>query len=376
MSFARRSASRSLLVLLGALAGALTGAADRRHEGRRHHRHAGDAVRLGGRRARGAARSPAAARPCALGTLVTVDTVWTTWLPAALVILLVVVARDLDPDPLDARSGLALYAIGSNRNAAYLAGVNVSAHADRRLRAERRVRRARRPRAHRRVRPRRPERRRIYTLNSVAAVVLGGVSLLGGVGGLVGPIAAAFVLTLVKTILILKGVDQNWAQVIQGALIVVVMMVGGSRSGRRGRPADERRRPQADRADGRGAERRTAVPRQPGRSCSRSSSSGCSSITDIVNRAQNGHAFLTPKQFSTTFLYAAVLGLIAAGQTLVMLTGGVDLSVATTATRGRVHGLARRRARRGRGDRDRRSSSGSRSGSSTGSASRSSASTR
>ena len=57
--------------------------------------------------------------------------------------------------------------------------------------------------------------------------MLGGVSLLGGVGGLVGPIAAAFVLTLVKTIMIIKGVDQNWAQVIQGALIVVVMMIGG-----------------------------------------------------------------------------------------------------------------------------------------------------
>jgi ribose transport system permease protein len=56
--------------------------------------------------------------------------------------------------------------------------------------------------------------------------------------------------------------------------------------------------------------------------------------TDIVNRAQSGEAFLTPKQVSTTFLYAAVLGLIAAGQTLVMLTGGVDLSVATTATTG------------------------------------------
>ena len=55
-------------------------------------------------------------------------------------------------------------------------------------------------------------------------------------------------------------------------------------------------------------------------------------ITDIINRVQNGHAFLTPKQLSTTFLYAAVLGLIAAGQTLVMLTAGVDLSVATTAT--------------------------------------------
>jgi ribose transport system permease protein len=54
--------------------------------------------------------------------------------------------------------------------------------------------------------------------------------------------------------------------------------------------------------------------------------------TDIINRVQNGHAFLTPKQVSTTFLFAAVLGLMAAGQTLVMLTGGVDLSVATTAT--------------------------------------------
>jgi ribose transport system permease protein len=54
--------------------------------------------------------------------------------------------------------------------------------------------------------------------------------------------------------------------------------------------------------------------------------------TDIVNRAQEGQAFLTPRQVSTTFLYAAVLGLLSAGQTLVMLTGGVDLSVATTAT--------------------------------------------
>lgn len=56
--------------------------------------------------------------------------------------------------------------------------------------------------------------------------------------------------------------------------------------------------------------------------------------TDIVNRVQSSEAFLTPKQVSTTFLYAAILGLMAAGQTLVMLTGGVDLAVATTATTG------------------------------------------
>jgi ribose transport system permease protein len=54
--------------------------------------------------------------------------------------------------------------------------------------------------------------------------------------------------------------------------------------------------------------------------------------TDIVNRVQEGHPFLTATQVSTTFLFAAPLALLAAGQTLVMLSGGVDLSVATTAS--------------------------------------------
>jgi ribose transport system permease protein len=55
--------------------------------------------------------------------------------------------------------------------------------------------------------------------------------------------------------------------------------------------------------------------------------------TDVINRLQTGgQAFIGGDQLSTTFLYAAILGLLAGGQTLVMLTGGVDLSVATTAT--------------------------------------------
>lgn len=168
---------------------------------------------------------PGGGIPPRLGTLVTVDTVLTTWIPAALVILVVVVAVIWIPIRRS-RLGLALYAIGSNRNAAYLAGVNVArtriaayalsgtfaALGGLALTAASGLGD--------------PHAGDIYTLNSVAAVVLGGVSLLGGVGGLVGPIAAAFVLTLVKTVLIIRGVDQNWAQVIQGTLIVVVMMLG------------------------------------------------------------------------------------------------------------------------------------------------------
>lgn len=55
-------------------------------------------------------------------------------------------------------------------------------------------------------------------------------------------------------------------------------------------------------------------------------------LTDLVNRNETGEPFVTWNQLSTTFLVAAPLGMIAAGQTLVMLTGGVDLSVAFTAT--------------------------------------------
>lgn len=125
------------------------------------------------------------------------------------------------------RPGLALYAVGSNRNSAYLSGIGVartrvgaymlagvftglgglalsasSAIGD-------------------------PNSGATYTLNSVAAVVLGGVSLLGGVGGLIGVIAAAYVLTLSKIILLLRGTDPNYANVYQGALIILVVVIGG-----------------------------------------------------------------------------------------------------------------------------------------------------
>ena len=225
MSFREALGYALLLVLLGALAGALTGVLIVVT------RVADIIVTLAMLFVwQGAALAvltiPGGGVPRRLGTLVTVDTVWTTWLPAALVILIVIVAVIWIPIRTHARRARAL------RD---------------RLEPQRRVprRRQRRRDADRAYALSGtfaalgglaltaasslgdPNSGRIYTLNSVAAVVLGGVSLLGGVGGLVGPIAAAFVLTLIKTILIIKSVDQNWAQVIQGAIIVGVMMIGG-----------------------------------------------------------------------------------------------------------------------------------------------------
>lgn len=65
------------------------------------------------------------------------------------------------------------------------------------------------------------------TLNSVAAVVLGGVALVGGLGSVLGVVAAAIILIMLNPILSAMGIDPNNAQIIQGGLIAGVMMVGG-----------------------------------------------------------------------------------------------------------------------------------------------------
>jgi ribose transport system permease protein len=65
------------------------------------------------------------------------------------------------------------------------------------------------------------------TLRSVAAIVLGGIALSGGVGSVVGAAAAGIILFSLSPILSAMGIDPNTAQVIQGSLIVVVMMIAG-----------------------------------------------------------------------------------------------------------------------------------------------------
>ena len=126
------------------------------------------------------------------------------------------------------RLGLAIYAVGSDRTAAYLAGV--------------RVRRTRvlayavaglftgaaglvttaftgsgEPRA---------SIGSIATLSSVAAVVLGGVALTGGIGGLLGPVLAAYCLTLIAPLMLGLGWDPNYAEVARGVILIGVVLVG------------------------------------------------------------------------------------------------------------------------------------------------------
>jgi ribose transport system permease protein len=146
------------------------------------------------------------------------------WLPKALVLLAVIVGAVWLPLRRSTR-GLTLYALGSSPLAAFRSGVAVgptkilaymltgffSALGGLALTATGGVG-APVPGS--------------YTLQSVAAIVLGGVSLAGGRGGVLGPIIAVIVLALVRTDLFFASVDPNWSTAIQGAILIGVVMFG------------------------------------------------------------------------------------------------------------------------------------------------------
>jgi len=146
------------------------------------------------------------------------------WIPKAAVVLIIVVALIWIPVR---RSwlGLSLYAIGSNRLAAFRSGVSVgrtrilaytlmglfAALGGLSLTASTGIG---------------IPVPGLYTLLSVAAVVLGGVSLAGGRGSVFGPILGVIILQLIRTDMTFLDVDTNLATVLQGLILIGVVMIG------------------------------------------------------------------------------------------------------------------------------------------------------
>ncbi len=146
------------------------------------------------------------------------------WIPRAAVVLLIVVALVWFPLKRS-RLGLSFYAIGSNKLAAFRSGVSVgrtkvlaytlmgffAALGGLSLTATTGIG---------------TPVPGPYTLLSVAAVVLGGVSLAGGRGGVFGPIIAVVILQLIRTDMTFLSIDSNLAIVAQGVILIGVVMVG------------------------------------------------------------------------------------------------------------------------------------------------------
>jgi ribose transport system permease protein len=66
-----------------------------------------------------------------------------------------------------------------------------------------------------------------YTLVALAAVALGGTSLSGGRGGLVGPLLGAAAIYLLQDLLVTLQISTSWLQVVYGMALVVAVVLSG-----------------------------------------------------------------------------------------------------------------------------------------------------
>jgi ribose transport system permease protein len=64
-----------------------------------------------------------------------------------------------------------------------------------------------------------------YLLPSVAAVVVGGSSILGGSGSFVATVGGAVLLTTLSTVIAALGIGQGWRTVIEGAIILIALLL-------------------------------------------------------------------------------------------------------------------------------------------------------
>lgn len=62
-----------------------------------------------------------------------------------------------------------------------------------------------------------------WPMNSIAASVIGGVSLTGGVGNPVGALIGAAVITIIQNIIVLFGVNSYWQSAVSGIVVVLAI---------------------------------------------------------------------------------------------------------------------------------------------------------
>lgn len=66
----------------------------------------------------------------------------------------------------------------------------------------------------------------LYTLNSIAAVVIGGTSLYGGAGGMVGSVLGAFVLRTIGDLLFVFDAPALWQPLFEGLILLAAVCIG------------------------------------------------------------------------------------------------------------------------------------------------------
>jgi ribose transport system permease protein len=163
-----------------------------------------------------------------------------------------------------------------------------------------------------------------YTLKSIAAVVIGGTSLLGGSGGVMGSIFGAYTLRAISGLLLFAGVSPLAQPLFEGLVLMVAIGLGAIRIlANRNRlellSAHETARSDPGRPLIRGVDNSVLVAL-------------ASIVVILLIGSYYLPAFLSSGYLLLQLRIAAFLGIIAAGQMMVILLGHIDLSVPWTMT--------------------------------------------
>jgi ribose transport system permease protein len=187
-----------------------------------------------------------------------------------------------------------------------------------------------------------------YSLLAIAAIALGGTSLAGGRGGLIGGLLGAASIYLLQNLLANFGVDPSYLQVLYGAMLIVAVVVGGrlaiKDADRIRRGASQLRRhrsvrtavdPTAELGPVTAGGRVEVVHRQTtfwNRLKELQAKYPVLQIVALIAVFLYGDATLPGLgswgNIRTILVIAALVGLASGGQTLLILIGGFDLGVA------------------------------------------------
>jgi ribose/xylose/arabinose/galactoside ABC-type transport system permease subunit len=78
-------------------------------------------------------------------------------------------------------------------------------------------------------------------LSSIAAVIIGGVSMFGGAGTVIGTVIGALIIAVLTTGLVMLNVDAFWQFIVVGVVVIVAVLIDQSRDLILGRPKGVRR---------------------------------------------------------------------------------------------------------------------------------------